>query len=97
MPSTFLLMLGAAVFGASMAIAQSTTEQVAEIKPRFLAKLDEQFKAADKNGDSALTKTEAESANMGRIVDNFDQLDANKDGKVTREEVRSLVRQRISS
>ncbi|WP_211097203.1 MULTISPECIES: EF-hand domain-containing protein [Oxalobacteraceae] len=97
MQSTFLLMVGAAVFGASMAVAQSATEPAAPRKPHFLARFDEQFKAADKDGDGALSRTEAEAANWGRLTDNFDRLDTNKDGKVTRDEIRALVRQRVSS
>ncbi|MBL8382998.1 MAG: EF-hand domain-containing protein [Burkholderiales bacterium] len=49
----------------------------------------ERMKAADKDGDGALSKAEAEAAGMKRLVENFDKLDANKDGKVTREEMRA--------
>ena len=92
-----LSMLVGALFGGSMAIAQSSNAPSENKKHRYIAKFDEQFKAADKDGDGALTKTEAESAQMARIVDNFDRLDANRDGKVTRGEVRALVRGRLSS
>ncbi len=82
------------VFGAGLAIA---TEQTPEHKPpRYLAKFDQQFKAADKDGDGALSRAEAQDARMTRIVDNFDRLDVNKDGKVTREEIRALLRSRLS-
>ena len=47
------------------------------------------LRAADKDGDGALSKAEAEAAGMKRLVENFDRLDANKDGKVTREEMRA--------
>ena len=88
------------VFGAGLAIA---TEPAAPLpqpekkSPRFLAKFDEQFRAADKDGDGALSKSEAEAAQMGRLVDNFERLDLNQDGKVTREEMRALLRSRLSS
>jgi Ca2+-binding EF-hand superfamily protein len=98
MQSTFLLMLAAALFGGGMAIAQSATEKAPENKvPKYLAKFDEQFRSADKDGDGGLTRAEAESAHMSRIVDNFDRLDVNKDGKVTRDEIRALLRNRLSS
>jgi Ca2+-binding EF-hand superfamily protein len=98
MQSTFLLLFAAALFGGSMAIAQSTTEKVVESKPpKYLAKFDQQFRTADKDGDGALTRGEAESAHMSRIVENFDRLDANRDGKVTRDEIRALLRSRLSS
>ena len=48
------------------------------MEERFDAKL----KAADKNGDGALTKDEVQ-AGMPRLAKNFDQIDANHDGKVT--------------
>jgi Ca2+-binding EF-hand superfamily protein len=97
MQSTFVLMFAAALLGAGMAIAQSSTETTPSGKPRFFAKFEEQFKAADKDGDGALSRSEAEDAHMGRIVDNFDRLDTNKDGRLTREEIRNLIRSRVSS
>lgn len=91
-------MLAGALLGTGLAIAQSSVEATPQIKPvGYLAKFDEQFKSADQDGDGALTKTEAENAGMGRVVTNFDKLDADKDGKVTRSEIRALVRQRLSS
>jgi hypothetical protein len=98
MQYVLLSMLIGTLFGGGMAIAQSSAEPPPERKPpRYLAKFDEQFKAADKDGDGALTKAEAESANLGRIASQFDQIDANKDGKATREEIRALVRTKLSS
>jgi Ca2+-binding EF-hand superfamily protein len=46
----------------------------------------ESFKAADTDGDGALTKAEAEAGKLDRLVQHFDQLDANKDGKIGPEE-----------
>ncbi|HEY0846611.1 MAG TPA: hypothetical protein VGE12_14665 [Noviherbaspirillum sp.] len=90
-------MLVGALFGGGMAIAQSAAEPPKESrKPSYLAKFDELFKTADKDGDGGLTRAEAESARMGRVVDNFDRLDADKDGKVTRTEIRALVRGRLT-
>lgn len=57
-------------------------------------KFDAQFKAADKNGDGALTKEEAEAGKLGWISKHFDKIDANKDGKVTREEIRAYMMSR---
>ncbi len=54
-------------------------------------KFAEKFKAADKNGDGALTKAEAQSGNMPRLVNDFDKIDTNKDGKVTQEELRAYI------
>jgi Ca2+-binding EF-hand superfamily protein len=58
----------------------------------FAYKVEQQFKAADKNGDGALTKAEAESAGMGRVVRHFDRIDGNKDGKITPDELRAVLR-----
>lgn len=55
------------------------------------AQFDAKFKAADKDGDGALTKAEAEAGQLKGIVTHFDEIDANKDGKVTREELRASM------
>jgi hypothetical protein len=89
------------VFGAGLAIATEQTPNPAPSpapKPqRHLAKFDEQFKAADMDKDGGLTMSEAQTAGMERIVNNFERLDINKNGKVTREEIRALLRSRLSS
>ena len=48
----------------------------------------ERFKAADKDGDGALSKAEADAAGLKGVSKNFDRIDTNKDGKVTRDEMR---------
>jgi len=91
-------MLAGALLGTGLSIAQSSIEETTDKKPAgYLTKFDEKFRNADKDGDGALTKTEAETAGMGRVVEHFDKLDADRDGKVTRNEIRALVRQRLSS
>lgn len=91
-------MLAGALLGTGLAIAQSSTEEPPQNKlPRYLASFNEQLRSADLDGDGALSKTEAETAKMGRILDHFDKLDTNKDGKLTRDEIRALVRMRLSS
>ena len=57
-------------------------------------KFDKKFKAADKDNDGALTKAEAEAAKLRHVVERFDQLDTNKDGKVTRDELRAGMQKR---
>src|ERR1700716_1332796 len=59
----------------------------ASMHGKHMAKFDEKFKAADKDGDGALTKAEADAAKMPGLVKHFEQIDINKDGKVTKEEM----------
>lgn len=81
-------------FGAS-APAQSpppsgkTPEQKREARAAFEAR----FKAADTDGDGGLSQEElAKSGGFPNIRKNFDAIDANRDGKVTLEEVRAWRR-----
>ncbi len=55
--------------------------------------MNERWKAADKDGDGALTKAEVDAAKMTRLSRDFDKLDKNKDGKLTQEEVRAGMMQ----
>lgn len=49
-------------------------------------RMNERWQAADKDGDGALSRSEAE-AGMPMLWRRFDQLDKNKDGKITRDEM----------
>lgn len=91
--STILLSLIAAVLAAGVAIAQSSEYK----SPHYVAKFDARFKAADRNGDGALTRDEAQAAGMGRVVEQFDRIDGNHDGRVTEQEIRSFLISRVSS
>ena len=50
---------------------------------------DARFKVADKDGDGALSKQEADAAAREKAAQMFERLDANKDGKLTQEEMRA--------
>ncbi|MBI3937227.1 MAG: EF-hand domain-containing protein [Betaproteobacteria bacterium] len=56
-------------------------------------RLDKRFRAADKDGDGALTREEARRG-MPSVYRMFDQVDADKDGKVTREELEAAFQAR---
>lgn len=47
-----------------------------------------QLKALDRNQDQALTRAEI-GDRMPRLAENFDRIDGNRDGKLTREEMRA--------
>lgn len=94
MQYVLLSMFIGALLGGGMAVAQSSGETAKQSHTG--SKFTEQFNSADKNGDGALTRSEAQSANLPRVVEHFDRIDTNRDGKVTREEIRMLVRARVS-
>ena len=54
---------------------------------------EERWKAADTDGDAAISRDEAKVA-MPRLAAEFDKVDADGDGKVTREEMRAVRSQR---
>ena len=71
---------------------QITKEEMSEAREARRTAMKEKFaadfKAADKNADGGLSKDEA-TASMPRIAKHFDELDANKDGVVTQEELQA--------
>lgn len=71
----------------SIALAQApgpAPRKTAEEKAEARAKWEAAFKAADKNGDGGLSKEELAAVKGFPIIrNNFDAMDANKDGKVT--------------
>jgi Ca2+-binding EF-hand superfamily protein len=56
----------------------------------------EHWKAADKDGDGALSRAEVETGNMPMLNRDFDKLDKNKDGKLTADEIRAGMPKRES-
>lgn len=64
-----------------------------EIREMRRERMREKFEAADKNGDHALSREEAGRATP-RLRENFDNVDANKDGRATPDEIRAFRRER---
>ncbi len=52
-------------------------------------KAHERMKAADKNADGKISREEAD-ASMPRLAKKFDAIDANKDGFVTKDEMKAF-------
>ncbi len=81
-----LLMSALVLGGATAALAQSTAAPMAA-SPQANAtakELDAAFAKADTNKDGKLDKKEAQM--MPSVADRFEQLDANGDGFISREE-----------
>jgi Ca2+-binding EF-hand superfamily protein len=99
MKFTLLLSMLAALLASATAYTQTMRANAgATPRPHYqLSKFDQQFMAADKDGDGALSRQEAENAGMRRVVENFDRIDINHDGKVTRAELRALIVSHLSS
>jgi hypothetical protein len=56
----------------------------------------QRFKAADQNGDGALSRKEAQG-NMPMVARNFDEIDSNHDGLVTRSEIEAAYSRRVET
>jgi hypothetical protein len=59
------------------------------------ARAAERFKHADTDGDGAISRAEAEK-HAPRLARKFDQIDANKDGRLTQDELRAYRETRHS-
>jgi Ca2+-binding EF-hand superfamily protein len=65
----------------------------ASIDPDTLATLKSRFAAADKDGNGKLTREECE-AGMPRIYRGFDQIDSDKKGYITLDQIITFVSNR---
>ncbi|MEK4034315.1 EF-hand domain-containing protein [Methylocystis sp. IM3] len=72
------LVTAMAIFGASMAQAQS------------VAQMESRFAAADKDGDGKLTREEAK-AGMPRVYANFSKIDRDGKGYVTIDDIKAAM------
>ena len=78
-----------ALFVTSAAYAQAQAQAPSDApKGERGARMQEHFKAADKDGDGRISRAEAD-ASLPRIAKNFDALDTNKDGFLTKDELRA--------
>ena len=86
---TLKLSLIAALLAASTATVTYAEGPADAPKDERGKKMQEHFKAADKNSDGKISREEA-STSMPRVSKRFDEIDANKDGLVTKEEMRAF-------
>jgi len=73
-------------FGASAAFAQTPAEPPKGNRGDRAAKMQERIKAADKDGDGKISRAEAVA--LPRMAKHFDEVDTNKDGFITKEEMK---------
>lgn len=82
-PFTLTVVLAlAALSSAACAQRQLNADQREAIRERW--------QAADRNGDGAIDRAEAE-AGLPRVYTHFDRLDTDGDGRLTAEELRAMA------
>ena len=81
--------------GAALLILMAVTNGAAEPNDREQRRerIRERFNDADQDSDRALSRDEAGRA-APRLQENFDNIDANRDGKATPDEIRAFRRER---
>ena len=97
MQTTSLSVVTAALFisGAMLAQLISSNAQPQSNTVSWRSNFIKRFQAADKDGDHALTREEAEAGQMTGIAEHFEEIDADKDGKVTQKEFRDYLKRRL--
>ena len=88
----FVTVLLSVSIGASAAFAQTPPEQPKGDRGH---KMHERLKAADKDGDGKISRAEAVA--LPRIAKHFDEIDTNKDGFITREEMKAFHDKRAAN
>ena len=77
-----------ASIGASSAFAQAPAQAPTDApKGERAHKMHERMKAADKDGDGKISRAEAVA--MPRLAKHFDEIDTNKDGFLSKEELKA--------
>ena len=72
----------------ALALASAATLVVASPDAKERGAHQERLRAADTNGDGLISR--AEAAALPRIAQHFDQIDTNKDGQISVEELRAF-------
>jgi Ca2+-binding EF-hand superfamily protein len=71
-------------------------EQSEQRREQYKQRFEADFKKADTDADGALSKAEAEKS-MPRLAREFAAIDANKDGKLTQDEIRTYMQARMAA
>jgi Ca2+-binding EF-hand superfamily protein len=82
-------------FVVSTAFAQTPPEAPKGHHADHAAKMHERIKAADKDGDGKISR--AEVVALPRIAKHFDEIDTNKDGFITHEELKAFRDKRAAN
>ena len=85
--------VAAFVIAAAVATAALGQTPPDDRKQRAAADLQKRFAAADANGDGKLTREEA-NGKMPRVYEHFDEIDKNKRGCVTIDDIRAFMVER---
>ena len=91
----FVAVLLSAGIGASAVFAQTPIEPPKGERGDRAHKMHERLKAADKDGDGKINRAEAVA--LPRIAKHFDEIDTNKDGFITREEMKAFHDKRAAN
>ena len=55
----------------------------------------ERIKAADADGNGAISNNEANEAGLDKIIEHFDKIDSDGDGEITKQELKDIGNKRI--
>ena len=78
----------AVTLASAQAPAEPARTEKADKGEKRAAHMQERLKAADKNGDGKISREEA-VASLPKLAKRFDKIDANKDGFITKEEMKA--------
>ena len=56
----------------------------------------ERIKAADADGNGAISNNEANEAGLDKLIEHFDKIDSDGDGEITKKELKNLSKKHRS-
>ena len=72
----------------------TSTELKASRAKRFKRGIEmrERIKAADVDGNGTISNNEANEAGLDKLIENFDKIDSDGDGEITKQELKNLIK-----